>query len=70
MYLNPVDEFGFNNRVYYPAWVGGCFAVQLGVFGALRWGLGRKGFGVMEWSEREKAGEVLAWTGEQGEGFR
>lgn len=70
VYLNPVDEFGFNNRVYYPAWVGGCFAVQLGVFGAVRWGWGRKGFGVMEWSEREKEGEVLAWTGEQGEGFR
>lgn len=63
VYLNPADEFEFNNRVYYPAWVGGCFAVQLGVFGAVRWGWGRKGFGIMEWSEREKEGEVLGWAG-------
>lgn len=68
VYLDPADEFGFNNRVYYPAWVGGCFAVQLGVFGAVRWGWGRKGFGIMEWSERDKEGEVLGWVGEQGEG--
>lgn len=59
VYLNPADEFGFNNRVYYPGWVGGCFAVQLGVFGAVRWGWGRKEFGIMEWSEREKKGEAL-----------
>lgn len=70
VYLNPADEFGFNNRVYYPAWVGGCFAVQLGVFGAVRWGWGRKGFWIMDWSEREKEREVLGWAGEQGEGFR
>lgn len=63
VYLNPADEFGFNNRVYYPGWVGGCFTVQLGVFGAVRWGWGRKGFGIMEWSEREKEGEVLGWVG-------
>ena len=69
VFLNLADEFGFNNRVYYPAWVGACFAVQLGVFGAVRWGWGRKGFGIMEWSEREKEGEVLGWAGEQGDGF-
>lgn len=34
MYLNSPDEFDFNNRLYYPAWVGTCFAVQLGIFGA------------------------------------
>lgn len=67
VYLNPADKFEFNNRVYYPAWVGGCFAVQLGIFGAVRWGWGRKGFGIMDWSEREKEAEVLGWAGGQGE---
>lgn len=47
VYLNPAEEFGFNNRVYYPAWVGGCFGLQLGVFGVVRWGWGRSGFGIM-----------------------
>lgn len=60
VYLNPITDFDFNNHVYYPAWIGTCLWLQLGVFVLIRWLIGRNVFKIMRWSEEEKQAEVLA----------
>lgn len=59
VYLTDLPQFDRYVHVNYPAIVGTCLGLQIGVFLLIRWTYWRRGFSLLNWSEEEKEAAFL-----------